>query len=435
MNAVPPLPRDDAPTARPEQPAAPKTPAPRPARRRARRARRWLMSGVLLVAVAAAGLWVRNTWFTTAAPSFVTATVVPGDIEDSVLATGELRPAKLVAVGAQVSGRVTALKVAVGDHVTAGQLIAEIDSKTQANAVRTSEAQLAQVRAQLKQQEATTTHARSAFARQESMLAGHASSLADYDTAKQNLSVAEAGVEALKAQIASAEVAVETAKLNLGYTRITAPIDGTVLAVVTQQGQTVNASSATPTIVVLGQLDRMQVQTEISEADVSRVRVGMPVYFSTLGNPDKRYTATLKSIDPAPESITRDPLIAGSSSSSSSSSSTAIYYYGWFDVPNPDGALKTYMTAEVHIVLGSVTDVLTIPSAALGRRNPDGSYDVRVQQADGTVAIRKVKIGLDNKISAEVLSGLTKGEKVVTGGAATSTASSSSGQRIRAPRL
>ena len=171
----------------------------------------------------------------------------------------------------------------------------------------------------------------------------------------------------------------------------------------------------------------MTVRTEISEADVTRVKPDLPVYFTVLGEPQQRYDATLASIEPAPESVRSDSSFSSSTSSSSSSSSSstsaseAIYYNGVFEVPNPEGKLRTYMTAEVHIVLGEAKDVLTVPSAALGSMESDGSYAVRVTDADGTVSDRKVEIGLNNKVTAEVRSGLAENERVVTGERSTAT--------------
>ncbi|MFN6986755.1 MAG: HlyD family efflux transporter periplasmic adaptor subunit, partial [Rhizobium oryzihabitans] len=223
------------------------------------------------------------------------------------------------------------------------------------------------------------------------------------------------------AQIEEAQVAVETAEANLGYTKITAPIEGTVLSIVSQEGQTVNATQSAPTIVILGQLDRMTVRTEISEADVTRVKPDLPVYFTVLGEPQQRYDAKLASIEPAPESVRSDSSFSSStsststSSSSSTSSSEAIYYNGVFEVPNPKGKLRTYMTAEVHILLGEAKDVLTVPAAALGNMDGNGDYSVRVVAADSGISERKVKVGLNNKVTAEILSGLAENERVVTG--------------------
>lgn len=394
---------------------------------------RMVTAGIIIAGIALGGYIFSQTLFAQQSTTLMTSVVSRGDVEETVLATGTLKPVRLVAVGAQVSGRITAVRVSLGQTVKAGDLIAEIDSVTQENDLRTAEAALANVKAQLAEKQATLVLNRQNLARQEEMVAKHAVSQADYDSAAADLNVTQAQIAALEAQIKQAEVAVETAKANLGYTKITAPIDGTLLSIVSQEGQTVNAAQSAPTIVILGQLDTMTVRTEISEADVTRVKPGLPVYFTVLGEPDHRYNATLESIEPAPESIRSDSSFSSStsssstSSSSSSSSSEAIYYNGIFNVPNDDGRLRTYMTAEVHIILGEAKEVLTLPSAALGAKDADGRYMVRVVGSDGKLSERKVEIGLNNKVTAQVLSGLDEGERVVTGEAAAQTTTTSSG--------
>lgn len=336
-----------------------------------------------------------------------------------------LKPAKLVAVGAQVSGRITAVKVELGQSVKAGDLIAEIDSVSQANALRTAEAALANVKAQRQEKQAQLTLNEQTLSRQKQMVEKRAVSQAEYDSAAAAVAVTRAQIEALDALIAQGEVAIETATANLGYTKITAPIDGTVLTIVSQEGQTVNATQSAPTIAILGQLDTMTVRAEISEADVVKVAPGQPVWFTIIGEPDVRHEAVLESIEPAPESVRNDSSISSSTTASSStSSSEAIYYNGIFDVANADGRLRTYMTAQVHIVLGRTKDVLTVPAAALGSQGSDGLYAIRIVSAGGEVAERRVAIGLNDKVTAEVRDGLSEGEVVVTGEAATQTASS-----------
>lgn len=374
-----------------------------------------LTGTALLVLAAGAWLWWRGS--TTADTTFMAANAARGDIEETVLATGTLKPVRLVAVGAQVSGRITSIKVALGQSVKSGDPVAEIDSATQENNLRTADAALADVRAQLVEKQATLVLNQQSLTRQQEMVTKNAVSRADYESAVAALAVTEAQISALDAQIKQATVAVETAQVNVGYTRITAPIDGTVLSIVSQEGQTVNATQSTPTIVILGQLETMTVRTEISEVDVTRVRPGLPVYFTVLGDPSHRYDAVLEFIEPAPESIRSDSSFSSSSSSSStsSSSSEAIYYNGVFNVPNAEGKLRTYMTAEVHIVLGTAKDVLVIPAAALGAKDPDGRQTVRILGKDGKTEERKVEIGLNDKVNAEVRSGLAEGDRVVTG--------------------
>jgi macrolide-specific efflux system membrane fusion protein len=350
--------------------------------------------------------------------SYITTPVTVADLREEVLASGTLKPVRLTAVGAQVSGRITALNVRVGNTVKSGDVIAQIDPVTKQNDLRNSEASLKNYRAQKLEKEATLALAEANLARQQTTLAQHATSRGDFDSAEATVRQTRAQIAALEALIAGAEASVETARVNLEYTRITAPIDGTVLAVVVQEGQTVNAVQSAPTIVVLGQLDTMTVRAEISEADIVKVHLGQPLYFTILGDQDHRYEARLEQIEPAPESIKNDASFSSSSttstSTSSSSSSTAIYYIGVFNVTNKDLMLRTYMTAEVHIIIGEAKRAKTIPVLAVMRQS-DGRSLVRVVSSSGDIQEREVRTGLSDRTSIEIKSGLQEGERVVTG--------------------
>ena len=345
--------------------------------------------------------------------SVLTTPVARGDIEVTVLAQGTIKPRNLVAVGAQASGRITSIAVELGQTVRTGDLIAEIDSVNQRNALRTAQSDLAVARAQRLERESTLDLAERTLERLEKLQRSNLSLQAEYDGAVSDVAVSKAQIQALDAQIAQAQVAIETAQANLDYTRITAPSDGTVLAITAQQGQTVNAAQSAPTIVVLGDLTRMEVFAEISEADIGQVEPGQQVWFTTLGAPGRRYEAVLEAVAPAPESIVNDPSIGGTAASSAAAE--AIYYNGRFTVPNPDGTLRTYMTAEVHIVMGTARDVLTVPSMALGSPDGDGRYRLQVEGSDGTLSDRVVSVGLNDKVMAEITDGLAEGEKIVTG--------------------
>ncbi|MCL6408758.1 HlyD family efflux transporter periplasmic adaptor subunit, partial [Dickeya dadantii] len=204
-------------------------------------------------------------------------------------------------------------------------------------------------------------------------------------------------IDALDAQIVQAQITVNTAKVNLGYTQIRSPMDGTVVAIPVEAGQTVNAIQTTPTIAKVANLDTMTIKVKISEADVVKVKTGMPVWFSILGEPNKRYEATLSSIEPAPDSINTDSTTTSSStSSSSSSSSTAIYYNGQFDVKNADGVLRISMTAQVYILLSSVKNAIVVPATALTLRN--GMWYVQVVNANKKVESRLVTLGLNDNV-------------------------------------
>lgn len=392
--------------------------------------RRILAIGIcILLVCGGVGLYVFNRSGSSAASSLLTTTVKRGDVEQTVLATGIFKPSRLVAVGAQVSGRITAVHVKVGDTIKKDALVAEIDSVTQQNNLRTEKAALDNVRAQKAQYQATLVNAELSLARYKNLVASNSGKQSDLDSAQATLDSTKAQIDALDAQIIEAEVAVETAQANLGYTRITAPMDGTVLAVVNQQGQTVNATQSAPTIVILGELSKMVVRAEVSEADVVRVKPGQAVYFNILGDPSKRYDAVLQSIEPAPESITSDSSVSTSTSSSSSSSSStstsAIYYNGVFPVDNPNGYFRTYMTAEVHIVLGQAKNVLVVSSSALPTAAKTGKVSLRVADSTGQISTKTVEIGLNDGVNAEIKSGLDEGDRVVIGDSTTATKSSS----------
>jgi len=382
---------------------------------------------LLIIVIAVLGAIVAWTLRKPAAPALATTPVSRGDIEQTVEATGVIDAYKLVSVGAQASGQIKSLKVQLGDSVKQGDLIAEIDATTQRNAVLNAQASLDQVTAQRAVQQASWRGANREFPRQQQMLAAEATSRAEYDAADAKLKTARAQIQSYDAQIKGRETELGTARANLAYTRITAPMDGTVVAVVAEEGRTVNANQTAPTIVMLARLDLVTVNAEVSEADVVKIKAGMPVYFTTLGDPDRKYHATLRQINPAPSSIASDS--SSSSSSSSSSASSAVYYNALFDVENSDGTLRIDMTAQVSVLLKQAKGVLIIPSVALGPKSRDGQYVVRVADADGMPQPRKVRIGINTGSSVEVLSGLKEGEKVVVGEGSATPAASGSGNR------
>jgi macrolide-specific efflux system membrane fusion protein len=368
--------------------------------------KRWVKWIVLVVLLGGAGAG----WLVYSAPAKDavprTTPVARGDVEDTVLATGTIEASSLVSVGAEVSGRIKSLNVQLGDDVKAGDVIAEIDSLNQENAVKAAQASLANTEAQKEIQQANLDQAKAALERAQKLNPQKIVSDADLQAAQLAVQQAEGQLKAVDAQIQQAQLNVESAQLNLDRTRIVAPSDGTVVAVSVEVGQSVNATNSSPTIVKIANLDKMVVKAEISEADVPRVAPGQKVYFTILGDPDTRIAATLRAVEPAPDSIADD--------STSSSSSTAIYYNGLFDVDNPDHKLRISMTAQVTIVLRDASNVLTIPASALGPKTRDGSYIVPVlDQATEKVTPTKVTIGLNNKVTAEITSGLSEGDLVV----------------------
>ncbi|UQA68949.1 MULTISPECIES: efflux RND transporter periplasmic adaptor subunit [Stenotrophomonas] len=359
-------------------------------------------------------------------PQLQVAPVVRGNIEQVVEATGTLKPSRLVSVGAQVSGRIDTLHVKLGDKVRAGDPIADIDSRTQRNALLSARAAQRTARANRDALATDLRQLEQTLHRQRQLVASQLVARADVDAAKARVDATQEQIAALEGEIVRRQTDVDIAQTNLEYTRITAPTDGTVLAVVARQGQTVNAVQSAPTIVMLGNQDVMTVYAEISEADVVHTSIGQEAFFTILGDAGRRYSSTLRDIAPAPESITNEDTSGfAPAGASAGASRTAMYYNGQFDVDNADGRLRSYMTAQVRIVLGRAKGVLTIPSAALGARATDGSYSVQVRGADGHPALRRITTGLDDQINVEVRSGLQEGEQVVlaqTGDAAATAA-------------
>ncbi|WP_273720606.1 MULTISPECIES: efflux RND transporter periplasmic adaptor subunit [unclassified Bartonella] len=361
-------------------------------------------------------LWLRSVFFGTSTPVYMTAVVKRGDIEESVLASGLVRPYRLVAVGARATGRVVSMRVVPGSVVKEGDLLAEIDPTDQENDLKRKKAALSHYYANLVEQEAYLSLAQKNLERQKEMIKSHATSRANLDDATTQVKIREAQIAQLRQQIVQAQIDVDSAEVNLGYTRVTAPSAGTVLATVVEEGQNVNAVQSAPTIVILGDLSKMTIKAQISEADILKVHAGQPLYFTVLGNSQRRYEGVLERVDPAPEEIRADVSInPGMVGGSSALISSAIYYNGVVHVDNADNFLRTYMTAQVHIILGRAQNVLLAPSDALRDETKERTAWVSVLEEKDKVVAKQVTVGLNNKVMAEIVSGLKEGDVVITG--------------------
>lgn len=348
----------------------------------------------------AAGLFEAKT-----EPAVLTERVVEGSIEETVLANGVVEPAMTVSVGAQVSGQLKLLHVELGQAIKAGDLIAEIDSTPQKNALRIAEASIANVRAERKARAIQFDQAERVYNRQKALAKQNAGTTLDLDAAEASFLALGAQVESLDAQIARAEVEVENAQANLDYTKIRAPIDGVVVAVVTKAGQTLNSNQAVPTVVVLAQLDVMRVKVQISEADIARVKPGQDVRFTIMGKSGEPTKAVLTQIEPAPPTIATEI--------TATTTAPAVYYNGLFETPNADGRLRPMMNTVVTIIVGRAKNVTLVPWSALTQIEGDRRFRVQVQLAGGGVAERMVTVGLTDRIKTEVIDGLDVGEEVI----------------------
>jgi len=359
-------------------------------------------------------LWAGRKLLAAPPAAPITATAARMDIEESVLASGTMQALKTVEVGAQVSGQLRTLHVRLGDQVKKGELLAEIDPVLQQNALKDAQASQEDVQAQIVAKKALLNQYQLAFRRQKELNAQDAGSQADLESAEAQLATTRAELAALEAQLKKAAVAVDTARANLGYTSIVAPMDGVVIGIVTEQGQTVNSNQSAPTILRLANLDTITVKAQISEADIARVRPGQKVYFTTLGDPDTRHYGVLRATEPATDSASSSSSTSSTSSSSSTSSAAAIYYNGLFEVPNPDRKLRVSMTAQVAIVLREAKQVLAIPSAALRDKGKDGRSRVRVL-VNGEPQERLIRVGISDNVHVQVLEGVREWERVLIG--------------------
>lgn len=364
---------------------------------------------IIIILIISAGVAVARKFFAPRKISYIIAPAARLDLEESVLATGILKAFKTVAVGAQVNGQLKTLHVSLGDKVKKGQLLAEIDPVLPQNTLKDAEAQVDNLQAQKRSKQALLKQYELACQRQSQMNAKDAGSRADLESAQAQLESTRHDIAAQEAQIKKAVIAVDTARANLGYTRIHAPIDGTVISIDTEEGQTVVSNQAATTILTLAALDTMTVKAKISEADVTRVKPGLSTYFTLLGDSETRYYGKLRAIEPGPVNGTTT-----TGTGSSGSSSSAIYYYGLFEVPNPDNKLKVSMTTQVAVVLNQARQALCIPVSALGEKQKDGKTTVRVlagEQAED----RTIRTGISNNVQIQVLDGLLEGEKVIIG--------------------
>ena len=348
---------------------------------------------------------LKGLFFSREQTPIISAPVARMDIEESVLASGTLNALKTVAVGAQVSGQLKTLHVALGDRVKKGQLLAEIDPVLQQNALRDAQASLENAVAQRRAKQALLHQYELAFRRQQVLTDQDAGAKVDLETAQATLESTRAEIAALEASTSKAKIAVDSARANLEYTRIVAPMEGVVLSITTEEGQTVVSTQSATTILTLANLDTITVKAQISEADVARVKPGQTVYFTTLGDSDCRHYSKLRAVEPGPTT---------SSTSTTTSSTSAVYYNGLFEIANPDRALRTSMTAQVSIVLSEARGALCIPVAALGEKEKTGWCAVKVLRGD-LPQPQKIRIGINNRVHAQVLEGLREGDRVVVG--------------------
>lgn len=410
-----------------------------------------LLVGLLLVG-AAAWFGLKATVLKgPEAPEYQTAQASRGDIEVTISAAGKIMPKESVDVGAQVSGQLQELLVDIGDEVEKGDLLARIDPTLAQTSVEANRAQLSELQASRKQQQATLELARAEAERAEMLYQADAIARAEFETARAELTVAQGRLEAINAQIQRQSSSLQSELANLEYTRIYAPISGTVVSLAAVEGQTLNANQTAPIILTIADLGVMTVETDVSEADVLRIDRGQEAYFTTLGDSTRRWETSVRQVLPTPEVL-----------------NDVVLYKALVDVENPEGRLKPQMTAQVFFVTGQAENAVLVPVTAIqspparGQRSEDrpvaengerrrgfmeaeaapggegeGGASQRERMAraralnpeaegaivlvlgdDGTPEPRPVLVGLKTRTMAEIIHGIEPGEQVVTGNVA-----------------
>ncbi|KCZ99372.1 RND family efflux transporter MFP subunit [Hyphomonas polymorpha PS728] len=438
---------------------------------------RWTWIIIAAVAVLAAWLAWQAIWGGEKAPEYQTAEVTRGDIEVSISSAGKVAPKDTVAVGAQVSGQLTELLVEAGDLVEQGQLLARIDATIAETNVEGSQAQLLELRASRRQQQASLELSKANADRAKMLFENDAIARADFESAQAEYTIAIGRLEAIEAQITRQSSTLRAQQATLEFTNIYAPISGTVVSLEAVEGQTLNANQTAPTILTLADLTIMTVETDVSEADVLRVKPGQAAWFSTLGDSTRRWESSVRQILPTPEVL-----------------NDVVLYKAMLDIANPDNLLKPEMTAQVFFITGSAKDAVLVPVTALqsapqrgqrpqgqnregGRERAEGGAregrtgggmmqaeaseraggppqddsqrrafmearnaypdaevaTVLIMGADGTPRPRPVLVGLKTRTQAEILFGLEPGQTVVTGevSARNTAATSQSQQRAQ----
>lgn len=387
--------------------------------------------GLLAVAGIAAGGWY---WYSAAAQkprreNLVPITVTKGTIEEVVTAQGKLEAKQYVDVGTQVSGQLKKIHVDIGDTVQKGQLLAEIDPRVYQAQVEAGEAKLNSLRAQLNQQKAEAVLAEQNLKRNQNLIAVNAVSQQALQETESQAAVAKAQVDSIAAQIQETQSNLKASQTNLGFTKIYAPMDGTVTTLPTKEGQTLNANQTTPTVMQVANLDTMTVRAQVAEADVNRLKENMPAYFTTLGDSEQRWQGTVRQIQPSPEIV-----------------NDVVLYDVLIDVKNEARKLKTGMTTQVFFVLGKADNAVIVPAEVLTRRvakedNEKGkAYRVAVAtQTETGREQRIIHVGLQTRTQAEVIDGLKEGDRVFvsrpTGNANSSSAAQQGTNRANAPRI
>lgn len=367
---------------------------------------RWTMAVVGIVVLIAGAVW----WWARPVPRhYVTVPAAKGDVARFIVTTGNVNPVVTVQVGTYVSGPIQAIYCDYNTKVKAGQLCAKIDPKSFQVALDQAKANLSTAKAQLVKDQASLVYAKTNYRRDRSLLNRGIVSQDTVDSDKSTYEQAMAQVKVDEATIQQRQAALEGAQVNLNYTNIVSPVDGTVVSRNVDVGQTVAASFQTPTLFLIAQdLTKMQVDTNVSESDIGGVRVGQRATFTVDAYPKTVFEGRVSQIREAPITV-----------------QNVVTYDAVISVANPKLLLFPGMTANVRVITEEHKDVLEVPLQALQflpngvsvsrSSNGVGGSHVWVLRDGRPVAV-PVTVGLKGATMAEISGGELKvGEPVITG--------------------
>lgn len=328
-------------------------------------------------------------------PEYLFQPAIVQDIELSLVSTGQLEPKRYVEVGAQVSGQVDNIHVEEGDIVKEGDLLVEIDARVFETQVQNSQAALDSKKAQLAQLRAERELAEVRAQRNQNLFKQNAVSQDVVVSSNTNLKVIDTKITASIAQIKADEASLEGDITKLGFAKIFAPISGTIATLQVREGQTLNANQNAPVLLQISDLSVMTLRAEVSEADVQKIKRGMPVYFSTLGDNKTFYHSTVRQVLPTPTVL-----------------NDVVLYQVLIDVDNPKRTLMDAMTTQVFFVQEQEKEALSVPLAAVKGR---GRNQFVMLKQDDDVVRTPVKVGIKNRTHIQITEGLSEGDEVVVG--------------------
>jgi macrolide-specific efflux system membrane fusion protein len=320
-----------------------------------------------------------------------------GDLRKFVRASGVVNPAQKVDVAAQVNGQVKSIHVRLGQSVKAGDLLVNLEADLPTNDVRQAEASLAQQSALIRMRGVDLEAANLELERQLKLSARAATSAQELEKARQDVRRISADIEASQANQRKLEAELAKRRLSLRYTEVRAPIDGEVVNIAVQEGQTVLSMQLAPVLLTIADMKSVRIKARVAEADIQGVKVGQNASFTPLGASSK-HSGTVSFVQPMPERV-----------------GNGLFYNVMFELPNTDGNLLLDMTVAVQILTESIDKALTVAVKGLGERTNDGLYSVQVLDRDGNQAARYVRVGLQDGHRAEVKDGLSLGERVAVG--------------------